>query len=57
MMHKSQFQKIDPYDWFCAPGSHILYCNIIQLVVIRNMTEDFATTTVSMGEYIPEANF
>ncbi len=24
MMHKSQFWKIDPYDWFCAPGSHML---------------------------------
>ncbi len=24
MMYKSQFQKIDPYDWFCAPGSQIL---------------------------------
>ncbi len=23
MMHKSQFWKIDRYDWFCAPGSHI----------------------------------
>ncbi len=23
MMHESQFQKSDPYDWFCAPGSHI----------------------------------
>ncbi len=22
-MHKSQFQKIDPYDWFCAPGSQL----------------------------------
>ncbi len=21
-MHTSQFQKFDPYDWFCAPGSH-----------------------------------
>ncbi len=20
-MYKSQFQKIDPYDWFCGPGS------------------------------------
>ncbi len=19
-MHKSQFHKTDPYDWFCAPG-------------------------------------
>ncbi len=23
MMYKSQFRKIDPYDWFCGPGSHI----------------------------------
>ncbi len=23
MMDKSQFRKIDPYDWFCAPGTHI----------------------------------
>ncbi len=22
MMHKSQFHKIDPYDWFCGPWSH-----------------------------------
>ncbi len=22
-MYKSQFRKIDPYDWFCGPGSHI----------------------------------
>ncbi len=22
-MYKSQFRKIDTYDWFCAPGSHI----------------------------------
>ncbi len=25
MMHTSQFHKIDPYDWFCAPGSHMSY--------------------------------
>ncbi len=23
-MNTSQFQKIDPYDWFCGPGSHII---------------------------------
>ncbi len=23
-MYKSQFQKIDPYDWFCGPGSQML---------------------------------
>ncbi len=25
LMYASQFQKADPYDWFCGPGSHI--CN------------------------------
>ncbi len=20
----NQFQKTDPYDWFCGPGSHII---------------------------------
>ncbi len=23
-MYKSQFRKIDPYDWFCGPGSNFL---------------------------------
>ncbi len=33
-MHKSQFRKIDPYDWFCAPGSHIyvLICLFSMLI-------------------------
>lgn len=22
MLYKSIFQKFDPYDWFCGPGSH-----------------------------------
>ncbi len=22
-MYKSQFRKIDPYDWFCGPGSQM----------------------------------
>ncbi len=25
MMYESQFQKIDPYDWFCGPGSQLNY--------------------------------
>ncbi len=25
-MYKSQFPKIDPYDWFCGPGSHLVSC-------------------------------
>jgi len=24
-MHKSKCQKMDPYDWFCAPGSHLSF--------------------------------
>ncbi len=24
MMYKSQFQKIDPYDWFCGPQSQVV---------------------------------
>ncbi len=24
MMYESQFWKIDPYDWFCAPGSQMV---------------------------------
>ncbi len=24
IMYKSKFKKIDPYDWFCGPGSHLL---------------------------------
>ncbi len=27
MMYKSQFQKIDPYDWFCGPGSHLFFAH------------------------------
>ncbi len=25
VMYESQFKIIDPYDWFCGPGSHIEY--------------------------------
>ncbi len=28
MMHKSQFPEIDPYDWFCGPGSHMIFKHI-----------------------------
>ncbi len=31
MMHTSQFQKIDPYDWFCAPGTHIVIVYLVNL--------------------------
>ncbi len=28
-MYKSQFRKIDPYDWFCGPGSRFVQFLII----------------------------
>ncbi len=31
-MYKSQFQKIDPYDWFCGPVSHIIFTQIVIFV-------------------------
>ncbi len=33
-MQKSQFHKTDPYDWFCGPGSHILYCIPCKMIVV-----------------------
>ncbi len=34
VMYKSQFHKIDPYDWFCGPGSHI-YIYIYNIFIYR----------------------
>ncbi len=28
IMYKSQFRKMYPYDWFCGPGSHIIWKHI-----------------------------
>ncbi len=33
MMHKSQFQKIDPYDWFC--GHNLLWLDVVSGVVVQ----------------------
>uniref|UniRef100_A0A671PH19 Neurexophilin 4 n=1 Tax=Sinocyclocheilus anshuiensis TaxID=1608454 RepID=A0A671PH19_9TELE len=33
-MYKSQFQKIDPYDWFCGPRSHLCFISTNKLVLI-----------------------
>ncbi len=33
MMHKSQFQQIDPYDWFCAPESHLSFVFLYSTMV------------------------
>ncbi len=54
MMYESQFHKIDPYDWFCGPGSQIIqicwfgdlleiFCNIITVfnVALLNTSNNF----------------
>ncbi len=35
MMYKYKILKIDPYDWFCAPGSHI------KKNLIQNMNKNY----------------
>ncbi len=48
MMYKSQFQEIDPYDWFCGPGSHIellLYLLISKIVVLLEQLFQQLTVT------------
>ncbi len=42
MMYKSQFQKIDPYDWFCGPGSQMSYSN--SLIKRKNLTQKIMHT-------------
>ncbi len=38
MMYKAQFKKkIDPYDWFCGLGSHIISYNIIWYNLFLNI--------------------
>ncbi len=43
MLYKSQFRKIDPYDWFCGPGSYMSFeLLIIWIMVEKNyMNYDF----------------
>ncbi len=36
MMYESPFQKIDPYDWFCGPGSHVHMLCKCRCVLRRN---------------------
>ncbi len=48
-MHKSQIRKIDPYDCFCAPWSHIsleLFC----LVNAADFSPDSDQNTLSLEE-------
>ncbi len=34
-MYKSEFRKIDPYDWFCGLGSHVLYVKVLLKAIIN----------------------
>ncbi len=56
MMHKSQFQKIDPHAWFCAPGSHTCnnqrnMCSCFKQILFRCQYEP-----CSWGERVLEVN-
>uniref|UniRef100_A0A673HYE6 Alpha-1-microglobulin/bikunin precursor n=1 Tax=Sinocyclocheilus rhinocerous TaxID=307959 RepID=A0A673HYE6_9TELE len=50
-MYKSPFQKIDPYDWFCGPGSHILIIKYHRRAMQLRPTliEDFKTLVAEQG--------
>ncbi len=49
MMYKSQFRKIDPYDWICGPGSQmnftVLCCMYVLIIVITIIGEQLCTNT------------
>uniref|UniRef100_A0A673M081 TELO2 interacting protein 2 n=1 Tax=Sinocyclocheilus rhinocerous TaxID=307959 RepID=A0A673M081_9TELE len=47
MMYKSQFRKIYPYDWFCAPGSHTVL-NALKLVLC-SVKHVFSWVLVQVG--------
>ncbi len=47
MMYKSQFQKMDLYDWFCAPGSHM--CVNLTLSAARILKEAMTCSEVSVS--------
>ncbi len=32
MIYKSQFRRIDPYDWVCGPGSHMSLKDLISWI-------------------------
>ncbi len=55
MMHKSQFRKIDPYDWFCAPGSDIMLTKLLfwmRLIAINRLTSLIITMQNLTSQWI-----
>ncbi len=41
MMYKYKFRKIDPYDWFCGPGSQMGKKGLINMFVKNVSNLDF----------------
>ncbi len=49
VMYKYQFRKIDAYDWFCGPGSHIQY-NTLYYSMVQKHYSIFAWTFAPWDE-------
>ncbi len=47
MMHTSQFGKIDPYDWFCAPSKSTL--GLISMITEKHCIDAVQPITHSCG--------
>ncbi len=50
-MYKSQFLKIDPYDWIKYPGSHILQRTILQIIFSKENGIDTFRACVCLQFY------
>ncbi len=53
MMHKSQLKKIDPYDWFCGPGSHMSNHNLSWIIFPGSRTRLNVRITAVGGRTAP----
>uniref|UniRef100_A0A8C1NC06 Sodium channel protein n=1 Tax=Cyprinus carpio TaxID=7962 RepID=A0A8C1NC06_CYPCA len=45
MMYKSQFRKMDPYDWFCGPGSDAGQCPENYVCIKAGLNPDYGYTS------------
>ncbi len=54
MMYKYNFHKIDPYDWFCGPRSHLFNEYIIIMIIAYNI---FNKNTVFWPELLAVCRF
>ncbi len=49
MMYKSQFQIV-PYDWFCAPGSHMFTFQKLHILLDLFINFEFFLETNRLGQ-------